>query len=151
MPEYDLITGDLLPESNAPKAKIGVIEAQSTLTAEELEKLDQMTKQELIALVRRFMCQCGLAATMTKDETAQAMRDVLAETALRPIVPGIAMKADISSRLSAIDKWLDRTEGKPMQPNSISTDDNTLSLAELIIGAHRMGKPKVIDVTPENK
>lgn len=78
-------------------------------------RLAVMTQKQLITLVRRMACQCGIAALMSREEIGQAMRDTLAETALKPIVPGLNMKADIQSRLAAIDKWLDRDEGKPMQ------------------------------------
>ena len=90
------------------------------LSESKLSRLHEMDREALLALVRRMACQCGLVALMTKDETAQAMRDVLAETALKPIVQGLNMKADIAARLTAIDKWLDRDEGKPMQRQMIA-------------------------------
>ncbi len=76
----------------------------------------------LYALVMRSLAAYGAIAAMTEEQTAQAMLDILAETALRPITPGINIKADIQSRLNAIDKWLDRTRGKPSQ--SIVQDVN---------------------------
>lgn len=89
--------------------------AITPLSPSTLAALEGMTRDELILLCRRFACQCGTAAMMTKEETAQAMRDVLAETALKPIAPGLNMRADIAARVTAIDKWLDREEGKPVQ------------------------------------
>lgn len=88
--------------------------ANAPLSDEELFGLDSMSREELIALVRRFACQCGLVATMSDDETAQAMLDILAETALKPVLHGTSMKADIASRLTAVERWLDRKKGKPV-------------------------------------
>lgn len=117
--EFDPLTGDPLPKSNkvAPTATQPPANA---ITAEEIARLEGMDKESLIALIRRFACQCGIATMMTKEETAQAMRDVLAETALKPIVAGLNMKADINARMTAIDKWLDRSEGKAAQIVSMS-------------------------------
>lgn len=118
--EYDPLTGELLPKSTrntAPQSP-----ANAPLSDEELVKLDDMNRIELIALIQRMARQCGMVADMTEEQTAQAMLDTLAHTALMPIVPGLSMKADIQSRLSAIDKWLDRTKGKPVQAiNQTST------------------------------
>ncbi len=87
----------------------------SELTEAQLSRLEDMGRDELIALVRRMACQCGMVAAMTEDETAQAMMDTLAHTALKPIIQGLNMRADIQSRLNSIDKWLDRTKGKAIQ------------------------------------
>ncbi len=118
--EFDPLTGELLPKSSktiAPQSP-----AIAPLSAEQLAKLDDMSRGELIALIERMARQCGMVAGMTDEQTAQAMLDTLAHTALMPIVPGLSMKADIQSRLSAIDKWLDRTKGKPVQAiNQTST------------------------------
>ncbi len=89
--------------------------AVGALGVEDMAKLDSMSREELIVLVERMARQCGAVACKTEAETAQAMLDTLAHTALMPIVSGLTMKADIQSRLSAIDKWLDRTKGKPAQ------------------------------------
>lgn len=87
----------------------------NALTEAQLSALDAMTKEELIALVQRMARQCGMVAAMSEDETAQAMLDTLAHTALKPIIQGVNMRADIQNRLSSIDKWLDRTKGKAIQ------------------------------------
>lgn len=125
-------------------------------TADEVARLDGMTRGELLTLVRRLACQFGLVAVMTKDETAQAMRDVLADTALRPIVAGLSMKADIQARLAAIDKWLDRSEGKARERVEITgnmavTPDAALS-ALIMEGIRekldKKRKQQLIDVTP---
>lgn len=104
------------------KERISEIPGGSSVEAAEsvnLTRLDSMSREELIALCKRFARQCGMVAAMTKEETAQAMLDTLAHTALKPIVSGVNMKADIQSRMTAIDKWLDRERGKPMQTQVI--------------------------------
>lgn len=111
--------------SNVPKINGQSTDNSSPLSASDLARLEGMTREELLALAKRMACQCGLVAAMTKDETAQAMKDVLAETALRSIVPGTGMKADIQSRMQAIDKWLDREEGKPAQTVMDVRQDNS--------------------------
>lgn len=89
------------------------------LTDVEEDKLVGYTPKQLTTLVRRLLCELGTASLMTKEETAQAMLDTLANTALRPIVAGLNMKADIQARMAAIDKWLDRERGKPAQSQAI--------------------------------
>ncbi len=89
-------------------------DTQSPLSAEELSGYESYTIDQLKTLVRRLICQCGYAATITDEETAQAMLDVLAETALKPVLHGTSMKADITSRLTAVERWLDRKKGKPI-------------------------------------
>lgn len=81
----------------------------------DVKRLEALSQPQLIALCRRMAKQCGLVAMMTKEETAQAMLDTLAHTALKPVVAGLNMKADIDSRLKAIDRWLDRVDGKAVQ------------------------------------
>lgn len=88
----------------------------------DLSAIDSMDAEQLRVLCRRMACQCGLVANMSEEETAQAMLDVLAETALKP-VSGANMKADIQARMVAIEKWLDRKQGKPIQQNAVVIED----------------------------
>lgn len=121
--EFDPLTGDPLPKSNKTRS---VTESKETaLTSDDLHKLADMSREQLTALVQRMYRQCGMVAAMSEDDTAQAMLDMLAHTALRPIATGDNMRADIQSRLSAIDKWLDRTKGKPVANVKV---DNTISM-----------------------
>ena len=110
---------DLIPnpvKGYKPKQPvIGVVLDSNAIDPATLATLHTLDKEALIALVERMARQCGLVATMTQEETAQAMLDALAETALKPIVYGVNIKADIQSRISAIDKWLDRVRGRPAQ------------------------------------
>ena len=131
MAKYDPITGDLLPEPAMKGGVNSVNSVESVPIQEELENLSALSREQLIALCRRFACQCGIAAMMTEAETAQAMMDVLAETALRPIVPSMSIKADIQARMNAISSWLDRVKGKPMQNAKIEANVN-LGLSEIL-------------------
>lgn len=100
----------------------------SVIDLSDAGAIDAMPIDELRALCKRMACQCGLFARMTQEETAQAMLDVLAETALKPIVMGLNMKADIQSRMTAIDKWLDRKQGKPTQAVTMSANLNVVTV-----------------------
>ncbi len=85
------------------------------IDATDIKRLEALPHSQLLALCRRMACQCGLVAMMTEEETAQAMLDTLAHTALKPVSSALNMRADIDSRLKAVDKWLDRTQGKAIQ------------------------------------
>ena len=99
---------------------------ETTQEHADLSRLDSMGLEELKTLVRRLACQCGMVAGMTREETAQAMMDELAAYALRPMI-GTALKADINARIAAIDKWMDRAEGKPIQKQMIAAKIETSS------------------------
>jgi hypothetical protein len=142
----------ILKQKVAEEAQVAV--SPSPLSTEVLDRLEGCSRDELIALVRRFAGQCGMVAMMSKEETAQAMRDKLAEIALKPLVPGANMKADISSCISAIDKWLDRAEGKPVgAATNINIGGGTgdRQIRVVFVNAEDLRKEremKVIDVTP---
>lgn len=131
MSSFTLNPDNYQMKGNLPKSAAATTQADSI---PNLTRLDEMSREELIALVERMARQCGMVASMTKEETAQAMRDVLAETALRPIVAGLNMKADIMSRMAAIDKWLDRAEGKAKQSiEHTGKDGEALSIRLLAV------------------
>lgn len=114
------------------------------LTDDELRALDGMSREDLIALVQRMARQCGMVAAMSEEQTAQAMFDTLAHTALRPIAEGGNMRADITARMTAIDKWLDRTRGKPAQyihqvnENITKTSAHELTNEQLMIELRKL-------------
>ncbi len=89
----------------------------TALTYEEVHTLASLPQTALESALMRSYAASGLVmlATMSKAAQAQAMMDTLAQTALMPIVAGLNMKADIDSRLKAIDRWLDREQGKAVQ------------------------------------
>lgn len=105
-------TGELIRTAGSQTTPDNQIEF---LTDAQLSLVLLLPDKELSALVMRSLAVYGAIAILTEEETAQAMLDVLAEIALRPVVPTANIKADIQSRLAAIDKWLDRTRGKPAQ------------------------------------
>lgn len=72
-------------------------------TPSELSRLDSMSQADLIGLVQRMACQCGLVALMSEDEREQALFDVLATKGIKAMdVP-------------AIKEYFDRKKGKPIQ------------------------------------
>ena len=69
----------------------------------ELSRLESMSQAELIGLVQRMACQCGLVVLMSDDEREQALFDVLATKGIKAMdVP-------------AIKEYFDRKKGKPIQ------------------------------------
>ncbi len=86
------------PRQNPPKQTIAV-------ESDDLSRLDSLSREELIALVRRL--DGAAIGMMTKEEVAEAMLFKLAHTALT--------SRDTKDTLAAIREWLDRSEGKPMQ------------------------------------
>ena len=138
-PRKQAVTQQTIPED-----KIEISES-------ELSRLESLTNAELIALVKRMACQCGLVATMSEEETAQAMLDTLANTALKPIIMGVNVKADIQSRMNAIDKWLDRKKGKPVQALDMNVKDDRMQKMEidkLIRLAAMLDEPIIIPPMP---
>ena len=85
------------------------------ITEEEIKQIETLSHAELVEIVLRYARQCGLAPCQTPKQTAQAMRDELAAIALRPLVAGLNLRADIDNKIKAIEKWLDREEGKAIQ------------------------------------
>ena len=142
-------TSDELEDLNNHRSEVRVLDYPVDLSI-----LDSMLQSELHALCARLLCQCGLAATMTEEQTAQAMIDLLAETALRPISPGLNMKADIQSRLNAIDKWLDRKKGKAIQSIDMNVRDtrmDKLEIDKLIRLASMLDDPVIIPPMPSKE
>ena len=110
-----------------------------------LEGLNALDRDQLLTLCRRMACQCGLVAMMTEEETAQAMLDVLADTALKPLNGG-NIKADITSRMNAIDKWLDRTKGKsPVSLNIGGQKDNPVLTKLEVVFVCAQNQPLTIE------
>lgn len=124
--QYDTkMTDDFtLDPARTYKPKQPVVAVKTAVPDLDLAAIDAMPEDEIRTLCKRMARQCGLIARMTQEETAQAMLDTLAQTALKPIVMGLNMKADIQSRMTAIDKWLDRTKGRPAQSVALEVKGN---------------------------
>lgn len=91
-----------------------VMKGAEKIAPKEYPKLDTMTRDELLALCKR----CGMVeqALMTKEEVAEAMKVRLAH---------IALTGDVKDALAAIERWLDREHGKPVQ--SVQTKNLNVS------------------------
>ncbi len=73
---------------------------------DNLSRLDSLSRDELIALVRRMSIQCGMVAAMTEDEIRQGFLDKMAH---------IGLTGDALVALNAMEKRMNRVEGTPMQ------------------------------------
>jgi hypothetical protein len=90
---------------------------QLGVDAATLSKLDDLSKAELIALIKRVSGACWGVGLMSKEETAEAML-------LRLAVDGLTTD-DARQALANINAWLDRERGKPAQS---VTQTNTLNV-----------------------
>lgn len=93
------------PANYSMKGNAPVATAQDV---QELPSLDSLSREELIALIKRVSGAMGWVCSMTQEETAQAMLDKLALEAL-------GRTAQAKDCISAINAWLDRTQGKAVQ------------------------------------
>lgn len=77
-----------------------------SITESDLASLEAMDKEALISLVQRMSRQCGMVAAMSEDDIRQAFLDRMAH---------IGLTAKAAEALAAMEKRMDRVEGKPMQ------------------------------------
>ena len=90
--------------------------SNDAISASDLSRLEEMTKEQLIALVRRIGgARWADIMIMDRKQQAIAMRDRLAH---------IALTGDIRDALTAIDKFLDREEGKTPQSVAMNVQGN---------------------------
>lgn len=80
---------------------------QMPITSDVIAKLDSMTKDDLITLIKLVYGAIWGYAILTADEKREAMRLRVANIALT--------STDNETVLKACNQWLDREEGKPMQ------------------------------------
>ena len=111
----------------------------SPLTDAEVANLESLSNAELISLVKRMACQCGLVANMSEKQIYQAGLDRLAKLFLT--LP----ESEAKEIGNTFDKWCDRTKGKPKQ--SIDTTV-TVGIIEIVAEVERR-RNQVIDVTPK--
>jgi hypothetical protein len=109
--------------------------AQTALSDTQLAKLDNMTKEELIALIRLCNAEQIGIALMTPDE-------VKAATRLRLAVMAISNKDD-KVALQAIQQLLDRLEGKPLgtaQQINIGSNGGETRVQVILVDAEQYRK-----------
>lgn len=100
---------DITDEPKTPK---------ESLSDDELRNLDQLTKEELITLVRRLPAAGIAHALLTKEEKRER---------LKLKVYAIAMESDNdASVLKAANDWLDREDGKAAQ--SVKVEQTNLNV-----------------------
>ncbi len=136
--DNDYVWKNFTPRQNPPVVKTAESAANALPTplaglspAEVDARIDAMTVEELKAAVRRYMAVQGDILLLTKEETAQAMLDTLAATALRPVRTDNNLWADLQQRMAAIDKWLDREKGKPKASLDVT---GKIGIIDLVMG-----------------
>lgn len=91
--------------SEIPAAS-GVIVDSGKITDSILSTLHTLDKEALISLIQRMARQCGMVASMSEDDIRQAFLDRMAH---------IGLTGKAAEALAAMEKRMDRVEGKPMQ------------------------------------
>ncbi len=107
------------------------------LTPQDIDKLENMTREELLVLVKRMACQCGLVAIMTPEEIDQAHMDRLASD-------GIQSK-DARHALGAIRERFDRRIGRPMQTVHQTVSLSVASMLDDALRRRRLGNQVILD------
>lgn len=115
---------------------------ETTLTASDLSRLEEMTREELIKLVRRFAAVYGVLLPSGDDETAQAFLDGLALFALEKL--NKREYGLIKEIREAISLWMDRKVGKAKQSVELTGKDGEPLSLRLMAVQERLLR----DVTP---
>lgn len=102
--QYDPLTGDPLPDSQ----RMGNSTPQmASIEGVDLTALDSMTKQQLVALIKRIGGAMWGVVLMTDEQRAEAMLDRMAIIALT--------SADQKAASESMREWLDRKLGRSIQ------------------------------------
>lgn len=137
MAEYKTVLNKETGEMKRVAINEPYFSSAAPISADDMASLDAMTREQLIALVRRIGgARWAEIITMTRNEQAIAMKDRLAH---------IALTAEVKEALIAIDKFLDREEGRARQQIELTGKDGSpLSVRLLAIQERYLPK----DITP---
>lgn len=117
MAEFDSFPAEIHPANYEMKRKHKPEVPNNTLaeplSIPSLEDCAKLSHADLLKLVERMACQCGLVAAMTDEQ-----RKALAKDRLTRIV----QLGDDRDAITAADKVLDRIEGKAAQKLEITLD-----------------------------
>lgn len=121
MAEYDLITGDLLPESTAARANNTATAAPlDPVSAATLSLLEQMSREELVGVIKRVCnARWGEVALMSKQERVEAGK-------LKLWHSGLTL-ADVYKALPMLKEAFDRDEGRASQNVNMNVEVSSLS------------------------
>lgn len=81
--------------------------ASGTITAQDIEALETLSKPQLINLIKKVSGAVWGIALKTDEEAYEAVR-------LKMLNSGLS-EENIGKSLPALKEWLDRTKGKPIQ------------------------------------
>lgn len=102
--QYDPLTGDPLPNSQRMGNSMPQMAAAG---CGDLTALDSMTRQQLVALIKRIGGAMWGVVLMTDEQRAEAMLDRMAIIALT--------SADQKAASESMREWLDRKLGRSVQ------------------------------------
>lgn len=98
------------------------------LTIPSLDDCAKLSHADLLKLVERMACQCGLVAAMTDEQVYRAGMDRLAHLALT--LP----KSEARHISTVFDRWADRYKGKP----AMTVNQNfTMTLEQLVLQSYK--------------
>lgn len=117
--------------------------ASSPLSGEELARLDDMSKESLINLIRSVSGAIWGYALMDDAQKAEAARLKLYSLGMD--------SSEVHKVVPALDKWFDRTQGKAPQSIAMTVKDDGLdkiSTEKLIRLAAMLDDPMIIAPIP---
>lgn len=102
--------------------------ASNAITEAQLSRLDSMSREELVGLVRLCNVDAVAIALMSKAEIAESMLQKLAVNALT--------SKDAKQTLENVNAWLDRERGKAaaIQVNAQSSGNMTIQIVRFCDG-----------------
>jgi hypothetical protein len=113
--------------------KSHLIADNSPVSEITLEHLQSLSKEQLIDVIKLIgAARWAEIALFTKEETAEAMKLKLAHIGLT------AGALNWQTAITAIEKWLDRQEGKPAQ--TINNNNVNLTIAQLVDASYDFEK-----------
>ena len=137
-PRFDPLTGELLPESTAPKQAQPAASADNPLmglSGAEMEKLDKMPVEQLRTLVRTICGAMNGLPLKDPEEIAAAFKLKCAYEGLRT--------PDITKMLAAMGSWFDREKGKPKASLDVS---GKIGILDIVLAMGSVAKePVTID------
>ena len=120
------------------------VDSREALTPSSLARLEQMTQQELISLIRRVSGAVWGYALLDDTEKAEAARLKLYNLGMS--------STEVHKVMPALKEWFDRTSGKAPQSIAMKVEDNSLgkmATDKLLRLAAMLEEPVIIAPLPQ--